>query len=117
MQLIKCLLNIGLFLRTRYISHPKIISLLKSGDLYAESDGAEKDDKGAHVYGFINIKHERDIWKGFALTPVAPQEMSLLMIDHGGSVSILLIVYAIKINMRDQINPANYNVQIWIDNA
>ena len=93
MQLIKCLLNIGLFLRMRYISHPKIISLLKSGDVYAESDGAEKDDKGAHAYGFINSKHERDIWKGFAFTPVAPQEMSLLMIDHGGSVSILLIIH------------------------
>lgn len=73
----------------------EIITLLTNGQLYASSAGLEKNGRGSHVYGFTSGNKEGDVWGGTVITPGSQHEISLLRVDHGGVVGILLIRYAI----------------------
>ena len=40
-----------------------------------------------------------------------------LRAEHSGDVGILLVLYAIQIYMGTRINPADYEIKIWINNT
>ena len=94
-----------------------IIQLFKDGKLYTDSDGSVKDDYGSHAYSFTNEREEGIIYGGAAMTPGSREEMSSLIAEHCGVISILLIMYAIRIHLGSDQVPKQYGVDIWIDNA
>ena len=61
-----------------------IMDLLRSGTLYAGSDGSVKDGCGTHAYGFTNGTAVGIVWGGSAITPGSTAEMSSLRAEHGG---------------------------------
>ena len=93
-----------------------IIKLLKDGKLYTGSDRSVKDECGSHAYAFTNGREEGIIYGGAAITPGSHEEMSSLRAEHGGAISILLILYAILIYLGEDMVPERHGVDIWIDN-
>ena len=57
------------------------------------------------------------MWGGSSITPGSEQEILSLRTEHGGVVGVLLVLYDIQIYMGTRINPAEYKVKTWIDNA
>ena len=66
-----------------------IHALLLKGELYAGSDGSEKDGIGAHAYGFTSNKYLGTVWGGAAVTPGNIEEMASLRSELGGAIGIL----------------------------
>ena len=92
-----------------------ILRLLRSGALYAGSDGSVKDGCGAHAYGFTSSKDEGTVWGGAAITPGLAVGMSSLRAEHGRAIGVLLVLYAIQIYMREEEMSA-YWVDVWSNN-
>jgi len=73
----------------------QIHALLLRGELYAGSDGSEKEGIGAHVYGFMSGKEEGIVWGGAAITPGCVEEMASLCAELGSAIGILMVPYAL----------------------
>lgn len=66
-------------------------------DLYAGSDGLEKDRIGAHAYGFTIGRHVGQVWEGVAITSWDVEEMASLRAELGGAIGVLLVIYALQV--------------------
>ena len=89
-----------------------IYDLILKGDLYAGSDGSEKEGIGAHAYGFTSNKYLGMVWRGAAVTPGNVEEMASPRAELGGAIGILLVIYALQV----QRGAATRPILIWIDN-
>ena len=52
---------------------------------------------------------------GSAITPDLVKEISSLRAEHGGSIGVLLVLYATQIYPGNEVT-SDYAVDIWIDN-
>ena len=87
--------------------------LMLQGNLYAGSDGSEKEGIGAHAYGFTSGIIEGAVWGGAGITLGGLNEMVSLRAEHAGAIGILLVLYALQV----RYGPSTSPVTIWIDNA
>ena len=53
---------------------------------------------------------------GSAINPGSATEMSSLRAEHGGAISVLLVLYALQTFLRDE-DTTIYTIYIWLDNA
>ena len=65
--------------------------------MYARSDGSVKDGIESHAYGFTRGTLIGEVWAGATITPGENDEMASLRAEQGGTIGILLILYAIQI--------------------
>ena len=89
-----------------------ILNWLKTGTLYAGSDGSVDAGQGAHAFAFTDGTQRTTIIGGSAPTPGNHNKITSLRSELAGAIAILLILQAFETIYQEPFPPAN----IWIDN-